>query len=61
MYTCIINKHAISIAEAIHVPFRPQQISKRHNSCKNMKGYEVLCQYKFMSISYKTAEKSPEN
>ena len=29
------NKHTVSIAEAIHVPYRPQQISKRHNSRKN--------------------------
>ena len=31
----ITNKHSVGIAEAIHVPYRPQQISKRHNSCKN--------------------------
>ena len=30
-----INKHTVSIAEAIHVPYRPQRISKRHNSRKN--------------------------
>ena len=30
-----LNKHTVSIAEAIHVPYRPQQISKRHNSRKN--------------------------
>ena len=30
-----VNKHTVSIAEAIHVPFRPQQISKRHNPRKN--------------------------
>ena len=29
------NKHTVSIAEAIHVPYRPQQIPKRHNSRKN--------------------------
>ena len=29
------NKYSESIAEAIHVPYRPQQISKEHNSCKN--------------------------
>ena len=42
--TCLFNKHTVSIAEAIHVPYRPQQISKRHNSRKNtkmyMKGYK---------------------
>ena len=27
-----LNKHSESIAEAIHVPYRPQQISKGHNS-----------------------------
>ena len=27
-----LNKHTVSIAEAIHVPYRPQKISKRHNS-----------------------------
>ena len=31
----LINKHTVSIAEAIHVPYRPQQISKKHNSRKN--------------------------
>ena len=31
----LINKHTVSIAEAIHVPYRPQQISKEHNSRKN--------------------------
>ena len=31
----LINKHTVSIAEAIHVPYRPQQISKRYNSRKN--------------------------
>ena len=31
----INNKHTVSIAEAIHVPYRLQQISKRHNSKKN--------------------------
>ena len=30
-----ITKHTVSIAEAIHVPYRPQQILKRHNSRKN--------------------------
>ena len=29
------NKHTVSIAEAIHVPYRPQQISKRFNSQKS--------------------------
>ena len=29
------NKHTVRIAEAIHVPYRPQQISKRHNPWKN--------------------------
>ena len=33
----MINKHTVSIAEAIHVPYRPQQISKRHNSRKDTK------------------------
>ena len=46
------NKHTVSIAEAIHVPYRPQQISKRCQLQKEyMKGYKsekfsVLCQYK---------------
>ena len=29
---CKYNKHSVSIAKAIHVPYRPQQILKRHNS-----------------------------
>ena len=31
----INNKHSESIAKAIQVPYRPQQISKRHNCYKN--------------------------
>ena len=31
-----LNKHSESIAEAIHVPYRPQQISKGHNSHNKM-------------------------
>ena len=30
-----LNKPTVSIAEAIHVPYRARQISKRHNSRKN--------------------------
>ena len=32
-----LNKHSVSFAEAIqcHVPYRPQQIVKRHKPCKN--------------------------
>ena len=34
--------HTVSIAEAIHVPYWPQQISKIHNSIQKeyMKGYK---------------------
>ena len=65
------NKHTVSIAEAIHVPYRPQQISKRHNSRKNTwKDTKVKnCLYyvntihtpNLMSVSCKTTEKSAEN
>ena len=69
------NKHTVSIAEAIHVPYRPQQISKRHNSRKNtkmyMKGYKSEKKICIMSIqihtpnlmwiSCKMTEKSAEN
>ena len=47
----MINKHTVNIAEAIHVPYRPQQISKRHNSRKNTwkdTKCKVLCQDKFI-------------
>ena len=32
------NKHSESIAKAIHVSYRPQQILKRHNCYKTEKG-----------------------
>ena len=63
------NKHSVSIAEAIHVPYRLQQISKRHYSRKNIwKDSKVkLVQYyvntihtytpNLMSTSWKTTEK----
>ena len=37
LHKIYLNKHTVSIAEAIHVPYRPQQISKRHNSRKDTK------------------------
>ena len=49
-----MNKHSESIAKSIQVPYRPQQILKRHNSYKSRsKGLEsgiwsVLCGYKFI-------------
>ena len=40
----IVNKHSESIAKAIQVPYRPQQIFKRHNSYKSRsKGAKVIC------------------
>ena len=65
------NKHTVSIAEAIHVPYRPQQISKRHNPRKNtwkdtkvknvLYYVNTIHTLNLMSVSCKTTEKSAEN
>ena len=52
------NKHSVSIAKAIHVPYRPQQIFKRHNSYNSRsKGPES----NFKSINQNMTEKSLGN
>ena len=66
----MFNKHSESIAEAIQVPYRPQQIFKRHNSYNSRskgpkKGtLSVLCRYKFIqknSSHWNMTEKSLGN
>ena len=66
------NKHTVSIAEAIHVPYRPQQISKRaithvkvgqtrpksNLTCIMLRQIII---WNFNSICRKMTKKSPEN
>ena len=48
------NKHSVSIAKAIHVPYLPQQIFKRHNSYNSRsKGPEI----NFKSINQNKTQK----
>ena len=55
------NKHSVSIAYAIHVPYRPQTISKRHNYERIQKSnLQCQCIYQ-ISISQKTTGKCLEN
>ena len=52
------NKHSVSIAKAIQVPYRPQQIFKRHNSYNSrLKGPKSI----FKSIKQNMTEKSLGN